>query len=152
MKKVIALRGVAKVGKSQTIRKAYDLLLVQYPSAQRGCLIIGKTDVRVILTIDGVRIGIESQGDPNGRLKASLDLFVQEGCQVIVCATRTSGMTVEAVNRLEGSYNLFWFDQVVEPQPSEQASRNHQMATRIVEEVKQAIAHDNALQRTLPRR
>lgn len=143
MKKVIALRGVAKVGKSQTIKKAYSLLLVEYPSAQRDCLIVGKTDVRVILTIDGVKIGIESQGDPNGRLKASLDSFVREGCQVIVCATRTSGMTVEAVNRLGDRYDVVWFDQVVEPQPSGQASRNHQMAARIVEEVKQVIAHSN---------
>jgi len=33
-------------------------------------------------------------------------LFVSEECQVIVCVTRTSGMTVEAMNRLEGEYNL----------------------------------------------
>lgn len=152
MKKLIALRGIAKVGKSQTIRKAYDLLCAEYPSANRDYLIDGSTDVRVILAVDGVKVGIESQGDPGGRLEASLDLFVREGCQVIACATRTSGATVEAVRRLETSYTVVWFDQVKEPQPSVQASKNYQMASRIVEEVKAVIAHNNALQRTLPRR
>lgn len=122
MKKVIALRGVAKLGKSQTIRMAYNLLLAEYPTARRDYLII-RADVRVILTIDAVRIGIESQGDPNGRLEASLDLFRREGCQLIICATRTSGMTVEAVNHLGRNYDLVWVDQVVEQQPSEQQSR-----------------------------
>lgn len=151
MKKLIALRGVAKVGKSQTIRKAYDLLLAEYPSAHRDGL-IGQIDMRVVLTIEGAMIGIESTGDPNSRLKASLKLFVQRGCQAILCATRTSGMAVDWVSRLSGTYNIVWLEQVAEPEPSKQHSRNAQMAANIVGEVRQVIAHNNALQRALPRR
>lgn len=145
MKKVIALRGRAKVGKSQTIRKVYDLLLSDYPTAESSHLKIG-VDVRVILTIKGTRVGLESQGDPGGRLEKSLDLFVREGCRVIICSTRTYGSTVEAVKRLqlEEQYDLLWIDQAVVSNALEQQPKNLETASKILAEVKQAIAFERA--------
>jgi Cdc6-like AAA superfamily ATPase len=140
MKKVIVLKGIRNVGKSQTIKKVYKLLLKSYPSAKIQEKFIG-VDIRVVLTINGTKIGIESQGDPgiNGRLKKSLDYFVELNCQIIICATRTYGQTVDAVNKLKDSYGITWIDQTVERRPFEQGNSNVLVAKNIVEEVEKAI-------------
>jgi hypothetical protein len=99
-----------------------------------------KVDTRVVLTINGRKIGIESQGDPHrGRLiNGSLDLFVDTGCDVIVCATRTYGATVNAVNALQG-FDIHWFEQPEKSQPYEQILRSLTMARQIVEKVEALI-------------
>ena len=133
MKKVIALRGCSNIGKSNTIKKSYELLSTKYPNAGKDHE-ISDVDIRVILTIHGVKVGIESQGDPGGRLAKSLRLFVNFGCKVIVCATRTRGQTVDAVNELESSYEILWIEQI-SVKISDQESSNLGMAKRIVKEI-----------------
>lgn len=137
-KKVIALRGVANVGKSITIKKVYELLTSKYTSATREDEILSR-DVRAVLTIKGLKIGIESQGDPGGRLEESLLLFTKVGCTVIVCATRTRGQTFDAVNKLEPTYEVVWLQQDMKSSGSEQEATNLAMASRIVREVEKAI-------------
>jgi hypothetical protein len=137
-KKVIALRGRANVGKSQTIKEVYGLLRSKYQCGvewEKNT----RTDVRAVLIIDGVRIGIESQGDPRGRLADSLSLFARIGCRVIVCATRTRGGTVDAVNNLRPNYEPVWLDQVVKPNASQQEASNDATARRIVRDVEGAF-------------
>jgi len=95
-------------------------------------------DVRVVLTINGLKIGIESQGDPNG-LKESLDFFVRIGCDVIVCATKTGGATVSAVNALQG-FDVHWLEQQPKSQPHEQVLRSLIQAREIVIKVETLIA------------
>lgn len=139
-KKVIALRGVAKIGKSRTIKRVYDLLKSKYKSATREYEKISATDVRVVLTINGAKIGIESQGDPGGRLEESLSLFVKVACTVIICATRTRGQTVDAVDKLQPSYEVVWLQQNVKSIASEQEASNDAMAKRILGDVEKAIS------------
>jgi len=94
-----------------------------------------KSDVRVVLTINGLKIGIES----GSRLvKESLNLFVTMGCEVIICATRTSGATVDAVNALQG-FAAHWLEQREQSQPNEQILRSLVMARNIVEKVEVLI-------------
>ncbi len=140
MKKVIALRGAANVGKSNAIKKVYELLLAKYPSAkvEDGDKTY-RVDIKVVLTINGVKIGIENQGDPGSRLPESLQEFVKKGCRVIVCATRTRGQTVSAVSQLAPSYEVLWINQFVVPKSSEQESSNQRMAKQIVAEVETVI-------------
>ena len=64
---IIAVRGVANQGKSASIKIVYSLLRELYPAAKIEELNIG-VDITVVITIDGVKVGIESQGDPNSRL------------------------------------------------------------------------------------
>lgn len=139
MKTVIALSGVANRGKTETIRNVYNQLYNEYPDAQQQ-LLVSRSDVRVILTIEGVKVGIESQGDPNSRLPKSLALFQREGCQIVVCTMRTYGMTVEAVEqlRIKHGYNLTKFDQLDVPSP-QRKHYNAEMALKIVAEVKKAL-------------
>jgi hypothetical protein len=139
-KEVIGLRGKGNVGKSQTVKMAYDLLKSMHKNVKEEYKIQTDIDVRVVLTIGTKKIGIESQGDPGSRLKDSLLLFVEVGCQVIVCATRTRGQTVNAVEELQPDYEVLWLKQAVCSSMQEQQAINTAMAQRIVGEVEKAIA------------
>ncbi len=102
MKTLIALCGAGNRGKSTTLVALIELVKEAYPSARFEEKRY-KIDVTIVITIGKTKIGIETQGDPNSRLKKSLRTFVEVGCKVIVCASRSFGKTVEIVNEA-GSY------------------------------------------------
>lgn len=109
-KTVFANWGSARQGKSSTVKKLAQLILKNYPSATADPTTIDfSVDIRVVITIGKIKIGIESQGDPNSRLFDSLKYFVKINCDIIICSTRTSGSTVEAVNEL---YSKHGYDNV----------------------------------------
>jgi hypothetical protein len=140
-KKIIALQGVSNVGKSETIKNAYELLRAKYLNATILIEEIYKVDITVILIIKNVKIGIESQGDPNGRLvRESLARFVRQTCQIIICDTRKYGQTVDAVNKLrqKHEYEVVWLQQG-KAEPSAQHASNLEMAKRIIREVEEII-------------
>ncbi len=57
--------------------------------------------------VNGLVIGIESQGDPtNSRLQHTLSAFAAAKCDIIFCACRTSGMTVGWINALSTTYSI----------------------------------------------
>src|SRR6202034_2362704 len=89
MKIAIVQSGVGDSGKTTTIRKAYGMFRSKYPGAEIQRLLDNDVDFRVIITIQNLKIGMESYGDPwkrEGRIEKSLALFVETGCDVIVCA------------------------------------------------------------------
>ena len=141
MKNVFALRGPANRGKSQTIRTVVEMFTAKHPDVTIEHNYTTKADVRVVLTINGLKIGIESQGNPNSRLiKESLDLFVRTGCDVIICATRTSGATKDAVDALQSQgFDVHWLEQPSRSEPYEQVLRSLAMARTIVEKVEVLI-------------
>lgn len=139
MKKAIALRGIQKIGKSQTIRTVDELLRNKNPSARVEHEYRTKVELRVVLTINGVKIGIESTGENIRRIKESFDLFLSLGCEVIICATRTTGNAVMAVNALPG-YEVVWCEQRAQSDPIEQVFSNLAMARHIVEETEKVLA------------
>ncbi len=110
-KSIIANWGHARQGKSDTVRRVLQLLLDAYPNAITiPATIDFSGDVKVIIQIDGIKIGIESQGDPNSRLFESLVEFSKINCDLILCSTRTSGATVNAVSALHrtDNYEIIW--------------------------------------------
>ncbi len=111
MKKVvIANWGSSRQGKSETVKKVTQLILSHYPKSIVFPITIDfSVDIKIIITIGKIKIGIESQGDPNSRLFASLKEFVKAGCDIIICSTRTSGSTVWAVEDL---YRLNGYDNI----------------------------------------
>ena len=139
MKKAIALKAVAKRGKSQTLRTVDELLRVKYPDAIVEHEHRTGVELRAVLSINGVKIGIETTGENIKRIKESFDLFVNLGCEVIICATRTTGNTVMAVNALPG-YEVVWLEQRAHSNPVEQVLGNLAMARQIVEETEKSIA------------
>jgi hypothetical protein len=112
MKKTIfANWGQAGQGKSDTVKRIAQEILATYPTATTTPTTINYSgDIQVIITIGKVKIGIESQGDPNSRLFESLKMFSSANCDIIICSTRTSGRTVNAVSALHSShgYDIVW--------------------------------------------
>ena len=135
MKKVFALKGRRNVGKSQTIRTVDELLRAKYPNATIEHEHRTKVELTVVLNLNGVKIGVES----SGRIGSSFDLFVNLGCDVIICPTRTTGKTVNAVNALPG-YEVVWVEQQAQSAPFEQVLSNLAMARHIVEETEKSIS------------
>ena len=138
-KKVLALKGKANVGKSETIKNVFEQLKSKYKSATTKYEKISSTDVRVILTINGKKIGIESQGDIGDILRKSFSLFTNEKCIIIICATRSRGKTVEAVKELKPDYHVLWHEQAVKYTAVEQQPSNLAMTKKLVEEADRVI-------------
>lgn len=133
MKKVFALKGRRNIGKSQTIRTVDELLRAKYPGVSVEHEHRTRAELRVVLSLNGVKIGVESSA------KAGLDLFASLGCDVIICPTRTTGQTINAVNALPG-YEVIWLEQRPQSMPFEQVLSNLAMARHIVEETEKSIA------------
>lgn len=106
-KTLIAVWGQSGQGKSGTIKKIIDEISNQFSRASIQVIIDG-ADKKVVITIGKIKIGIESQGDPGGRLEESLIHFAKIKCDIIICATRTSGATVKLVDDLSDVYDIVW--------------------------------------------
>ena len=130
MKKVFALKGRRNIGKSQTIRTVDELLRAKYPNAGVEHEHRTRAELRAVLSINGVKVGVESNGE-------KLDLLVNLGCEIIICPTRTTGKTVNAVNAL-GGYEVVWLEQQAQSAPFEQVLSNLAMARHIVEEIEKS--------------
>ena len=109
---LFALQGPGNCGKSDTLKRLFDALQTKYPSATVQVLHRGTKDIAVIMRdVNGLVVGIESQGDPNSRLQQTLPAFAAAQCHIIFCACRTSGMTVGWVKALSASYSIHFVAQ-----------------------------------------
>jgi hypothetical protein len=141
MKIAIAQSGPEDAGKTTTIRMMYGILLDRHPHATVEHLLPKRqsitADLRAVVTIGKIRIGIESQGDPwklAARLIPSLKLFVSLRCEVIICATRTRGGTVKAVQSLK-TYVLKRRTRTREVAPATREKCNRAEAHWMVEQI-----------------
>lgn len=141
-KSIIAVRGPANVGKTTTIRRAYEELRREGRCIDQGRLFSTEV-IAAIWEIDGVKVGITSNGDLPEDLEENLARLLAAGCIVIVCATRTKGGTVKLVERLdkEASFHPDWIEKRAD---ADHDSGNRQKATVIVEKVHKAIAEAQA--------
>jgi hypothetical protein len=151
LKKVIALWGAARSGKSSTLKIVYMKLSKMAEGVIPGYTEEG-TDVRDIFLINGKKVGIESQGDPGSRLGKSLSIFKKEGCELIICATRSKGHTKELVNKLKPLYSPSWRGQSSLSLKENRDVSNQALASLILKEAKVYIYDKGTkyLQRGLP--
>jgi hypothetical protein len=112
MPDVFALQGPGNCGKSTTLVSLYNAVRSKYPSATVQIVHNGTADIAVIISgVNGLVVGIESQGDPGSRLQNTLSTFVGAKCDIIFCACRTRGMTVDWVNALSPQYSIHFVQQ-----------------------------------------
>lgn len=114
-KTIIAVYGRQNEGKSETIRKVCELLIANFPNAVPNPSVIHYNgDILVTIQLGAIKIGLESQGDPNSRMISEDTLAkladkninpVLGGCDIIVCATRTKRGTVDKVDSIANQYN-----------------------------------------------
>jgi hypothetical protein len=134
-KTIIAVYETAGKGKSASVKKVCELLLANFPKANLTHVFHPSPsqpftysgDICVIIDLNGIRIGIESQGDPNSRMLYENNIELENGeiktdvsgtieklalynCDVILCATRTEGATVWKVDNIANryGYNTLW--------------------------------------------
>lgn len=92
---IILVRGVANTGKTCTILNFFKKSGKSLPKGLKE--IKGE-----IVTIDGIVFGIRTKGDPGSGKETEevLNDFIADGSvQVIICASRTFGETLETVYR-----------------------------------------------------
>lgn len=108
-KSIIAIYGPSSQGKSETVRETANLLLAAFPNHTLQAINTG-TDITYIVEINGIKIGIESQGDPNSRMFQSLQTFAAQGSDIIICSCRSRGATAGAVEDLHRNhqYEIIW--------------------------------------------
>ncbi len=109
-KSIIRLYGGEKRGKTASITMAFKMLMERF---FENAIIIDdgekSGDIKALLFVKGAKVGIESRGDPNSRQMRSVDEFVSMGCDVILIASRTWGMTKNSIEKYRGEYRIFKF-------------------------------------------
>lgn len=112
---IIAICGRASEGKSETIKKVCEIIVRDYPNAIPSIVPNYSGDIILTIQLGTIKIGLESQGDPNSRMISddtlnSLAITDTKdtlgGCDIIICATRTGGMTVKKVDEIADRYGL----------------------------------------------
>lgn len=111
-KAIIAVEGTANIGKSSVIREFRQQLHASKHSIEYLESDFTKKggDFTEIFTIDGVRMGIVSEGDPGYGLKENLIKMTSLDCKIILCACRTKGETRNNVyDVIEQGYEYYKF-------------------------------------------
>ena len=140
MKKlVIANRRAGGIGKSASVKAVYDRLI------SKGYTLITKEpqggDIKAIFDINGVKVGIESQGDPRYDMEKTMEEFVEVGCDIIVTACRTKSDTyLKVIDYLgkENGYDILWAAHYVYQSPGADNTRDL-LNTRYAQQVFQLI-------------
>lgn len=105
MNTILAVKGGAGQGKTNSVRAFANLVLFTFPNLVPvhpvPAVVPATGDFRLVVEINGVRLGVESQGDPNtGLATRLLDLVTNLRCTVIICTCRTRGDTEQAIVQL----------------------------------------------------
>lgn len=140
MKTLLALRGPSNRGKTASLCMLIELIRATYPAATFAEDRF-KVDVTLVVTINGTKIGIETQGDPKSRLARSLARFIKINCTVIICACRSYGKTVDIVRSGGASrYHIKWFEKAKSEDPLEYAAANEAAALEMFEALQIALS------------
>ena len=111
---LIALRGKTNSGKSTALRLVFHQLLRRegVRPVRSGTRRRGQKDIKGgVLVIDGVKAGFLTIAEPPRELREKLEALANEGCVVILCATRSDGLTVKAVASMEDEgFQVVWID------------------------------------------
>lgn len=126
MRTIIAIWHSKDKGKTETIRRIANNLMELFPELipvfAEPAEVPLEGDFRLVIEINGIIIGLESQGDPKTGLRGRLEELVQSyNCDIIFCTTRTRGETVRAVDNIANNfgYNAIWTS-------TYQTANNHQ--------------------------
>ena len=123
-KLVIANRGAGYIGKSSSVRSVYQLL------KDNGHKLLVEEwqgeDIKAIFDINGVKVGIESQGDPGYDMEKTMEEFVGTNCDIIITSCRTRLDTYHKVTDYlgeENGYDILWAAHYVYQAPGADKTR-----------------------------
>ncbi len=127
---VIALTGSSNTGKTQTLNILYALMLHAGYSQVTGCYQDhSNNDFIDVLEMNGIKIGIATQGDYSRQLPKYLAYLDSLGCTKTVCAcTNTKPGTINAVR----AYTHNMVNKTTAPMISQQRIINHNDASLLL--------------------
>lgn len=107
-KTIIANYGDWDLGKTESIILACKML--KRVATSYEVMHEDKEDACVVLIINGVKVGICSQGDPRSCQKGWMETLVdKENCTIILAACRHYGATADLILSYENKgYRIFW--------------------------------------------
>ncbi len=112
MKTIICIWGASNQGKSETIKGLVPIILNNYPNATTDPVTISyHADIKAIIDIGLLKIGIHSQGDVAHWVRIGLDDLAANACDIIICACRSRGLTLHEVGNMHNKYGyrIIWF-------------------------------------------
>lgn len=111
-KLLIIDKGVGYTGKSTAVKEIIRMLkdvYKLYPKPIYEEDNFDETDVACVFMLNGVKIGIESCGDPGSRLPDTLTIFDDNyHCDIILCASRTKGEIMDTITSMGDKYTLLY--------------------------------------------
>lgn len=106
-KTIIGLKGTANVGKSMTLSS-----LGRQLRNARGITSVDVTrgDYWAVFDYQGKKVGIQTYGDHVSHVRSGVTGFLNERCDIIVIASKTTGATLNHVNQVAttNDYRVFW--------------------------------------------
>jgi len=139
-KTIFALAGRSGCGKSKTVNFIYDLLEKEFEITDKN--LERRYEIEGTFKINGIIFGIASMGDPCTDLRGRLLALKKQRCQIIICATRTNGETIDAVIELRPSYQTCWDRQKYVDGESAQINNNKKMAQSFVNKIQCLMEHN----------
>ena len=131
---MICFWGLSEIGKTPAIKTIWQNL----KNGSNPPLDTSSDDICDIVYLDGHKIGIESQGDPDSKQKEWIDELIKEECEIIICASRTKGSTVEIVESRAKNYgyDLIWLSPLSSTQSSLHPYLNSTTSESIIKLIK----------------
>ena len=108
-KTIIANFGEGDTGKTGSILLVYDKLrmVAEGNPVDREPDKKNKKDVCAWLTINGVKVGIASDGDSQAVVRDNLDFLTAAGSQIILTACRSNHDSVVLLNKYKNEYRIW---------------------------------------------
>lgn len=115
---IICLYAPSDKGKTKSIRRVHELLGGDAEVRANSYDIVDELDYK------GVKIGIESAGDPDSEQAEAIEKLMNAGCPIIIAASRTRGVTVDVVIDLSNQYGytIIWISPLYGHSPLTDAS------------------------------
>jgi len=106
-KALLRVYGPSCSGKTTAIKSACKKFMRRHQSAETILPYKedGGGDILVVLKVNGITVGFSSGGDYPAQVEKNLSELRKKKCDIIVCATRTWGGTVKAVQKLDNKYH-----------------------------------------------
>ena len=92
---IIANFGEGDTGKSDSIKRVYEKLMNVKED---------RKDICEVVTINGVKIGIASDGDTQAIVRDNLNFLTDADCQIILTACRSNHDSVVLLNEYKNEY------------------------------------------------
>lgn len=112
-KTIIANYGDPNMGKTESVKLVYEKLqkVAIEVTNEYGEMPLCKNndDVCAMLVINGIKVGICSQGDPKSCQKGWMERLVAANCSIILAACRHYGATVTLIESYQQQgYRIYW--------------------------------------------